>query len=86
MIDRALTTTMLPHITWAFVAAEYNDPPSFVEVFGSPDLPEALLARTESGNWYVYEDVRYHTLNPDHLAAFVRRWNIDHGHMEATDD
>lgn len=51
----------------------------FTEVWVSKQLPFVLLARMETGEYFVYDHLRYNKNIPVHMEAFFDKWNHDNG-------
>lgn len=51
----------------------------FTEVWVSKQLPFVLMARMETGEYFIYDHLRYNKNIPFHMDAFFKKWNHDHG-------
>lgn len=59
----------------------HNDlkPGQYTEVLVSKQLPFVLFARMETGEYFIYDHLRYNKNIPFHMDAFFKKWNHDHG-------
>lgn len=77
-----LTKQTMDETRWFVIDAEARKLPAGVawtQVLASPQLPDVLLAKTEQGDFFWYDDVRYATADPVAMAAFFDKWNREHG-------
>ena len=58
---------------------DFKPDKQFTEVWVSKQLPFVLLARMETGEFFIYDHLRYNKNIPYHMAHFFQKWNRDHG-------
>ena len=84
-INVPLTMAVLHETRWFPVAEDAERLPSglmWTQVFASPQIPDVLLAKTDEGDFFWYEDVRYPMHDPFAVTAMFEIWNRAHGFMQ----
>ncbi len=81
-INIPLTKKVLDDTRWFEVDADAQRLPGgivWTQVFASPQLPDILLVKTEQGDSFWYDDVRYATADVFAMTAMFDKWNRGHG-------
>ena len=82
-INVPLTKKVLDDTRWFVIDADAKKLPAglvWTQVLASPQLPDVLLAKTEEGDFFWYDDLRYATNDPFALIAMFDAWNKAHGY------
>ena len=82
-INVALTKKVLDDTRWFVIDADARCLPAgivWTQVLASPQLPDVLIAKTEAGDFFWYDDTRYDTADVFAMTAFLAKWNRDHGY------
>ena len=83
-VNVALTKKILDDTRWFVVDDDMSrgrdGTVRWTQALASPNIPDVILGRTESGDFFWYNDMKYATSDVFAVTAFLAAWNREHGH------